>query len=368
VVPQGGSAPGGRPSAVVSPEGFSATPPILDPGVRQMYLPVTVNRDEAVGQLSQESGPAVAVQGAQLIYEPAILGGAIVNYMDSKRGISQQEEAVLLVPAPDTIGRVNWGEAEALPMRLGDVTTGPARLQAGQGPYFAPVPETANSPQEINALTKSLADWLFYNRRLSIAVHPELGVLKRPGQSEREFKIQLSQAARERRDAEVDALKQKYATQIDKLQTKLRRYERDLEAGEADYDARKREELITTGETVLGFLMGRRYYRTMSRVATKRRLATHAKYGVEEKKDEIADMEEEITRLSDELEQASAEITRKWSDTLDRVSSEEIAPRRGDIDVRLVALAWVPSWRVTYTEGNRSGLTATIAAYPMPEK
>ena len=123
--------------------------------------------------------------------------------------------------------------------------------------------------------------------------------------------------------------------------------------------------MITTGETVLGFLMGRRYMRTMSRVATKRRLATHAKFGVEEKKDEIADLEEEITKLSDELEQASAEISRKWSDTMDRVSSEEVAPRRGDIDVRLVALAWVPSWRVTYTEGSRSGLTATIPAYPM---
>jgi predicted nucleic acid-binding Zn-ribbon protein len=180
--------------------------------------------------------------------------------------------------------------------------------------------------------------------------------------------VQLSQAARERRDAEVDALKQKYSTQIDKLQTKLRKYERDLEASEADYDARKREELITTGETVLGFLMGRRYMRTMSSVATKRRLATHAKYGVEEKKDEIADLEEEITRLGDELEQASAEITRKWSDTLDQVSSVEVAPRRGDVDVRLVALAWVPSWRVTYTEGTRSGMTATIAAYPMPER
>ncbi len=106
----------------------------------------------------------------------------------------------------------------------------------------------------------------------------------------------------------------------------------------------------------------------MSRVATKHRLSTHAKYGVEEKKDEITDLEEEITRLSDELEQASADITRKWSDTMDRVSSQEVAPRRGDVDVRLVALAWVPSWRVTYTEGNRSGLTATIAAYPMPER
>jgi hypothetical protein len=53
---------------------------------------------------------------------------------------------------------------------------------------------------------------------------------------------------------------------------------------------------------------------------------------------------------------------------MDRVSSQEVAPRRGDIDVRLVALAWVPSWRVTYTEGGQSGLTATIAAYPMPER
>jgi hypothetical protein len=338
----------------------------LDPAVRQVFLPVTLSQEEAVRQLSQETGPAVEVTGTQLIYEPAIIGGAVVNFIDRKREITTQEESVRLVPAPDAVGHVNWGEAETLPVRLSEMVGQLARLDAERGPFFAPVPETANSPQELAVMAKDLVDWLYYNSRLPIAVHAELGVFKRPNESEREFKARLCQVARERRDAEVDTLKQKHAAQIEKLQAKLRKFERGLEAEEAEYDARKREELITTGETVLGFMMGRRYMRTMSRVATKRRLSTQSKYRIEETKDEIAELEEELSALGSELEQAANEISRKWSDMLGRLSTEELRPRRADIDVRLVALAWVPSWRVTYTAGQPSGLTATIPAYPLP--
>jgi hypothetical protein len=52
---------------------------------------------------------------------------------------------------------------------------------------------------------------------------------------------------------------------------------------------------------------------------------------------------------------------------LDEVSTEELTPRRTDVNVRLVALAWLPSWLVNYSEGDRVQ-TATLAAYALPEE
>ncbi len=67
-----------------------------------------------------------------------------------------------------------------------------------------------------------------------------------------------------------------------------------------------------------------------------------------------------------ELESAARDITRKWVDLLDDLAVEELHPRRTDVDVRLVALAWLPSWLVTYHDGERSR-EAMIAAYLTPE-
>jgi hypothetical protein len=51
---------------------------------------------------------------------------------------------------------------------------------------------------------------------------------------------------------------------------------------------------------------------------------------------------------------------------LDDLTIEELHPCRTDVDVRLVALAWLPLWLVTYDDGIRSR-EATIAAYLAPE-
>jgi chromosome segregation ATPase len=207
-----------------------------------------------------------------------------------------------------------------------------------------------------------LADWLYYNSRLTLTVHPALDVFRRPGERERSFKARLRQAARERRDAEVDRLTEKYETRIARLEARLRKEERDLVTEEADYEARKREERITMGETVLSFFMGRRRTRAVSTVARKQRLSDKAKLRIARTRQEIVELEEEIAALEEELGAAAQEITREWADLLDELTTEELHPRRTDVDVRLVALAWLPSWQITYHDGVRTR-TATLAAY-----
>ena len=91
-----------------------------------------------------------------------------------------------------------------------------------------------------------------------------------------------------------------------------------------------------------------------------------ARRELEETQDEIEDLETEIETLEAELREAAAEITRKWGDILPDSSSEELAPRRTDVKVRLVALVWLPAWQAT-VGGDAGPRTATIAAYSEPE-
>jgi hypothetical protein len=239
-------------------------------------------------------------------------------------------------------------------------------------PLFAPAPAGADSARELGGLARALQDWLYHNSRLGLATHPELGLVQVPNETEREFKIRLQQAARERRDTEVDALERKHEAGIKKLESKLRKHERDLVASEAEHRARKHESTIAIGESVLNFFVGRRRHtRAISVIASKQRLASKAEMEIEETEQEIADLEKEIQALESELQEATEAISQKWDAALDDLTTQEFLPRRADVDVRLTALAWLPAWLIRYrlrAGGSQAqSHTATVAAYALPE-
>jgi hypothetical protein len=346
------------------PTGFSPNRQALDPGIPQLFLPVTEDENRVMQRLSQGTQSTISLEQAQLVYEPAILGGATVRFFDRKQGISEQRERLLLAPPPDPLGAVDWNRAEAMSISLSALEQEPARLAPGQGPFFALVPEAANSAAELKNIAQAFADWLYYNSQVTLLAHPELDVVQRPEETEQQLKLRLRQAMRERRDAEVDRLRERYAAQMERLEAKLRKEKREREQDEADYAARKREAWIATGEMLLTLMRRRRVYRTVSWNASRRRLADRAKMEVEESQQEIEDLEAELTRLQQELEQEIRRITPKWVDVLKALTTHTIRPRRADIKLRIVGLAWVPSWVITYAEGGRS-LSATQPAYPI---
>jgi hypothetical protein len=245
---------------------------------------------------------------------------------------------------------------------LSDLAQQPARLAAGQGPFFAPVPEASNSAAELKSIAQAFADWLYYNSHLTLLAHPELKVMQQPDEPERQFKLRLQQAARERRDGEVDHLRQRYEARIQKIETKLRKQKLEMEQEESDYSARKKEELIATGEMLFTALTRRRLYRTASWTASRRRLANKAKMEVEENRQAVEELEAELTELQNELEQEIYKITPKSVDILKALTTLTLRPRRSEINVKLVGLAWVPAWVITYSDGTQTR-TATLPAF-----
>jgi hypothetical protein len=357
-----------EPASRAAPAGYGDTPPSLDPSVPEVCLPLELSEAEALRELSNELGQQLDVERATLIYEPAILGAASVRFVDRRRNISEQEEQILLAPAPDARSGADWDAAEALDLRLTDLARSRPPASSPRGPFFAPSPEGANDARKIKSIASSLADWLYYRSRLNITTHPELGVFQRPDEPERAFKVRLRQVARERRDAEVDQLVRKYEERIERLGGRLRKEEQELITDEADYEARKREERITLGETVLSFFMGRRHTRAVSTVVRKQRLSEQAKLDIEKTRREMTGLEEDIAELEAELQAAAKEISRKWADLLDDLTTEELHPRRSDIEVRLVALAWLPSWLVVYKDGIHTRSVTIPAHLPTSAK
>ncbi len=227
--------------------------------------------------------------------------------------------------------------------------------------FFESIPEFANSQQEFKKLGKDLHDFLYYNSKLKLKKNVELNIIQKPEESERDFQIRLLQVAREQRDAEVDMLKKKYSKQLDKLENKIRKLEFDLASDESDYQARKREEIVGAGESVLGFFLGSRRTSTATTAARRRRLTSKAKRNIAETKKEIVEAKKDVSELEEELRKAVEKIVEKYEKGIGRLNFEEFKPKRTDVKINLVSLAWQPYWIINYKEKGLSQMTSLKA-------
>jgi vacuolar-type H+-ATPase subunit I/STV1 len=103
----------------------------------------------------------------------------------------------------------------------------------------------------------------------------------------------------------------------------------------------------------------------LSNAASKRSMTSKAKSEIERTQEEIEDLQKEMESVEKELETAADEITRKWAEILDDLTTEEVKPRRTDVDVEYVAVGWMPSWLVTYHDGIATR-RAAVPAYALP--
>ncbi len=69
-----------------------------------------------------------------------------------------------------------------------------------------------------------------------------------------------------------------------------------------------------------------------------------------------------ITKLEETLKIAVQKIVEKYEKATERARLEQIKPKRSDIKVKMVELAWYPYWVIKYKEKGISRIT-TLEAF-----
>ncbi len=324
------SAASARPAASAVSAPPSAGPPAVAAAVRQYFLPVL-------------RGPGVAAGGAaggagELGYRAGALGLARVSFVDRKRG-TEETESVALLTMPGTDGAVTWEGASDLGLDSAALESSPTREAR-----YSPLPARFNDERDLKRASRELADHLYRTRRLKVLHCPSLDEYSSPGASVAEFALQLRQEAREARDEETDKIVERHEKRLRRLEDRLRSAELALMKKTETAAARKREMIVSVGESLLGAFLGRRTTRGASTSLGKYRQQTSARMGAEEAEERVERLEQEISELRDDLMEETAEITERWEEALEEFEEVELRPRRVDVDVELVAIGWVPHW------------------------
>ena len=306
-------------------------PPSVSHEVEQRFLPVWRSAEE-VGFSKY----------ATLYYEPMVLGEGKVRFYDAKRGIDKVKPISYLAEPPDEFGRVDWSAAISGITFLKNLIPDPDHPDTVNTRY-GDIPQHMNSGKDVTKVKKAMADWLYAEERYITLEHPKLKLFKDEDESEESFKMNVQQAARELRDEELDEMQDKFDVKFKKLQDRIRREEQDLDEAEADLRHRKQSEALNVVETVFSVFVKRRS-RSLSSVATKRRMKRKAKEKVEAAEEDLQSLEIDYKDLENELNEKLDKIREKWETVATGIKRKEIKPRKTDIKIDNLLLIWHPIW------------------------
>ena len=303
--------------------------PVLPPDVRQYFVPVRSTR------------PA----GATLVYEPMAFGEARVFFADAKTGAEQEREIAYLARFGEGTVGVDWDSAESIDLTESDLETEPLAQAA-----FAPVPRSASSAKPYEGWKKSLAESLFRREKLELLKSPATGEFSRAGESERDFRVRLGQAAREQRDAAVEQLRQKYAPKMAAIEERIRRAQQAVEREQSQASQSKWSTVMSVGASILGAVLGRK---TMSAAnVTRAASAARGAGRVMKESGDVGRAQENVEALQQQLVDLDAQF-KEETDALEArfdaasepLETVTLRPKKTNITVKAVALAWTPSWR-----------------------
>jgi hypothetical protein len=339
VVPPGASQTIARAAQVVP--GFTSAQPPVPTSIQQIFLPASVTLDQALGYYQQQMRIAITGVGRQMLaYRPVLLGQTSVRYQDRKSQLFTTRTYAFHVPDVERTGLIRWEDHQASPVDPRAISTAPF----GQA-IFGELPPGLTDGKRVTALRGELVDMLYNTARLQIPFNPTLGLYGNPDAQESEFRAQLQQAARERRDAEADTIAAKYEKLMDAVEEKLRREERELSAQRKEVADLKREEFFTRGEALLSLFKGRTTY-TLSRSSRVTRYRRQAGEQMTESEQQIVDLETQLQDLQQRFQQDIQASTDKWAKVAVEVQPYLITPLKKDIQVELFGIGWIPYYYV----------------------
>ncbi len=297
--------------------------PVLPPSIPQCFLPL-------------------AGRARGLRYQPYLIGLARVHFIDARKGLETSEDLALLLDLGGD-ARVDWYEAREIELHEDRLEDDPASDDAGYGD----LPEAAGVRKSYTAWRRSLADMLYRSRRYELLRSKTFDVVSRPGESERDFRIRLADVAHEERDAKTDKLRKRYAGKAATLENRILRAAQKVERERGQAQQKKLDSMISVGTSLLGALLGRKKLsvtnlrRAKSAVRGVGRIAKE-KQDVEQAEAQLLTLRGQLQDLNADLETEVEELAERFEQDLEELDTLALKPRKTDVDLRVMALAWVP--------------------------
>jgi hypothetical protein len=317
-------APGPAPMMqAVQPTPAANKPPVMPPGIDVYYLPA--------------SGA-----GEGLEYFPALAGWIDVHYSSTEYKVSASHKLALALMLEEGQLVLDWDMAEEITLDPADLETEPLT-----GPCFADLPAVAKNAKKYAKWNQDFLRWVRQNRPMLIYRSKRFNLSSNPQETKGEFLARLAQAAREKRDLEVEQLRRRYSSKFNTLNNRLMRAEQAVMREKEQSQSSKIQTAISFGTAILGAFLGRKAVsagsagrfgtamRSASRIRKESMDVYRAQETLEGTKLGLAELDQ---RLEADIEGIEAAFD-PHSETIQEIL---VKPKSSDMTLEFFGLVWMP--------------------------
>lgn len=310
------------PTATVAahkPKSPASAKPIIPAGISEQYL-----------------------SGNGTTYVPYLLGIVRVHFVDGGKSVDAWQTRSFLAPMLDDGSAPDWPASQAGEDVKDRLTSSPA-----SGVNYADAPAALLRAQNYDAWKKQLADYAYQHITFDLLRCPLLKINSNPGESEGDFRARIAHAMHEKRDAEVDKLRAKYASRITTLTDQVRRAQERIAREQAQLSQQKMHTAISIGSALLGAFLGRKAISAanVGRVGTAARTAGRISRESEDvsRANENAEvLQQRLADLQAELEQETARLQGELDPAAVAIETTAIKPRKSETTTVSLGVVWAP--------------------------
>ncbi|MCA9116979.1 MAG: ATP-binding protein, partial [Planctomycetaceae bacterium] len=315
-------------SAATEAGGGSQERPLIPPGIEECFLSVTVHSPDA----------------QRLVYRPAVLGRARLHYVSAREKVDEWQPLGLLTQLHGDVPADIWADAVTV--------SGDERLvqdEAEERAAFGKLPTELLRPASYSGWTTDLKNHLYRSRRLSLLKCHTLKLTAESGEEERDFRARIAQSAREYRDLQLEKLRKSYTPKLARLEERIRKAEQRVEKESSQVRNQMMQAAISFGTSILGAMFGRKLASSanVGRAASSMRAAGRAsreREDVRQAEENVEAVQAEYQKLEQEFKQATTALQESTQPGTLELTSVEVRPRKSDITIEAVCLAWAPWW------------------------
>jgi hypothetical protein len=311
------SPPGARPAIGAHHEARPAREVVAPKGTRPVFR---VGIDEVF--LSD-------VPGTYLAHLVATIS---LHYKRASHGLDTWEEHVILAPLDE---ESPWESAE-----LSEPGELPLDHDAPSDAEFVPPPSGSVGKARFRTHAKQIKAHVYQSRPKILWRCRALKLQSKPDETKAEFSARVQLANREKRDAAVDKLRERFAKKVQRMDERIRRAETRVEREKSQYDQQKLQTGISMGATVLGALFGGRGMGRATSAARGAGRVAREREDVRRAEEQMRDLEEARRALEVDVEEEVQALQADLERDAPEVEEVIVRPTKADIQVSDLKLAW----------------------------
>ena len=265
-------------------------------------------------------------------YIPFVAAAVEIKYHDQRRGIDIKHEKTYTLNI-DGIEDPDWEESTKEDI---DFRHWPSAAPSGAS--FRALPSFVTEDRGLKKTAAKLKDYLYQEAHLELYRNKKLRMESKPGESETDFNIRVQDTIEEMKEEALEKFKERYEKKEQQLLTRLQRAQERVEKEKADQTS----SLIGAGASILGALFGRTTAAKIGTAVSRGSRVLKERSDLSRAQQRVAEVQERIENMEDELSDKIDELSEKYCTENYPNEIFTIRPKKSDIEVEKIAIAWRP--------------------------